>query len=130
MSKVIALILTLFSLVLFPIAPIYAVDTLDNEYVCQRRPNAAVCQENTARNSGNPVFGEGSVLQTVFTWLLRITGAISVIMLIVGGLRYVLSGGDSNGVQSAKNTILYALVGLLVSAGAGLILRFVLGFLI
>ncbi len=47
-------------------------------------------------------------------------------MIIVGGLKYITSGGDSGNITSAKNTILYAIVGLIVVALAQIIVRFVL----
>lgn len=54
-----------------------------------------------------------------------VVGAVSVIMIIVGGFRYIISGGDSAGVSSAKNTILYAIVGLVIVLFAQVIIRFV-----
>jgi hypothetical protein len=51
---------------------------------------------------------------------------VAVIMIIVGGLKYITSGGDSGNITSAKNTILYAIVGLIVVALAQIIVRFVL----
>lgn len=55
-----------------------------------------------------------------------IVGAISVIMIIYGGFRYITSGGDSGRVGNAKNTLIYAIVGLIVVALAQLIVHFVL----
>lgn len=55
-----------------------------------------------------------------------IVGVAAVIMIIVGGLKYILSMGDSNNINSAKNTILYAVIGLVVVAFAQIIVRFVL----
>ena len=50
----------------------------------------------------------------------------AVIMIIWGGFRYVTSGGDSNKVSSAKNTIIYAVIGLIIVALAQFIVKFVL----
>lgn len=61
------------------------------------------------------LFGETGVFRSITNVLLFLIGAISVIMLIIGGLRYVMSGGDSSAVQNAKNTILYAIVGVIVA---------------
>ena len=47
-------------------------------------------------------------------------------MLIIGGIRYTVSGGDSGAVTSAKNTILYAVVGIIVAVLAYAIVNFVL----
>jgi Type IV secretion system pilin len=60
----------------------------------------------------------------ILSWVI---GVVAVIMIIVGGFKYITSGGDSGGVTSAKNTILYAIVGLVIVALAQVIVRFVLG---
>ena len=52
-------------------------------------------------------------------------GAISVIMIIVGGIRYATSQGDQTQMQSAKNTILYAVIGVVVAIAAYAIVSFV-----
>ena len=59
--------------------------------------------------------GNNSIFSRVTYILLFLVGAISVIMLIIGGIRYVISGGDQAQVTSAKNTILYAIVGIVVA---------------
>jgi hypothetical protein len=56
-----------------------------------------------------------------------VVGIVAVIMIIIGGFRYIVSGGDSGNVTNAKNTILYALIGLVIVALAQFIVRFVLG---
>ena len=68
-------------------------------------------------------------LKKIINILLFVIGAIAVLMIIIGGLRYVLSAGDQNAVTSAKNTILYAVVGLVVAVMAYAIVNFVLGSL-
>ena len=70
--------------------------------------------------------GDG-IFKTITNVLLFIIGAVAVIMLIIGGIRYTVSGGDSGSVTSAKNTILYAVVGLIVAILAFAIINFVLG---
>jgi hypothetical protein len=55
-----------------------------------------------------------------------IVGAVAVIMIIYGGFRYITSGGDSNRVGSAKNTLIYAIIGLIIVALAQIIVHFVL----
>ena len=55
-----------------------------------------------------------------------VVGIIAVIMIIYGGFRYITSGGDSGRVGNAKNTLIYALVGLIIVALAQLIVHFVL----
>jgi hypothetical protein len=55
-----------------------------------------------------------------------IVGAVAIIMLIYGGFRYITSGGDSGRVGNAKNTLLYAIIGLVIVALAQIIVQFVL----
>ncbi len=71
--------------------------------------------------------GQGGIFRTITNVLLFLIGAISVIMLIIGGIRYVVSGGDSTAVQNAKNTILYAIVGVVVAILAYAVVNFVIG---
>lgn len=66
------------------------------------------------------------LLNTVINIFSLIVGVIAVVMIIVGGLRYITSGGDSGKVSAAKTTIIYALVGLVIVALAQLIVHFVL----
>ena len=82
-----------------------------------------------ARGADQPadLFGASGVFTTITNVLLFIIGAISVIMVIIGGLRYVPSGGDSTNVSAAKNTILYAIVGVIIALLAYAIVNFVLG---
>jgi cytochrome bd-type quinol oxidase subunit 2 len=79
----------------------------------------------------NSTVTEGSSnLNNVITDIVNIfsviVGIVSVIMIIYGGFRYVTSGGDSGNVSSAKNTIIYAVIGLVVVALAQFIVQFVL----
>lgn len=55
-----------------------------------------------------------------------IVGIIAVVMIIVGGIKYITSSGESGAIQTAKNTILYAVIGLVVVALAQIIVKFVL----
>lgn len=64
--------------------------------------------------------------KTITDVLLFALGAIAVIMIIIGGIRYVISGGDSSAVTGAKNTILYAVIGLVVAVLAYAIVNFVI----
>jgi hypothetical protein len=66
------------------------------------------------------------IIKLVINIFSLIVGVIAVIMIIVGGLKYITSGGDSGNVSGAKNTIIYAVVGLVVVALAQFIVRFVL----
>ena len=69
----------------------------------------------------------GVAFKTISNTLIVIVITVSVIMLIVGGLKYVLSSGNSSSVEGAKNTILYAVIGIIVALLAAAIVNFVVG---
>lgn len=79
------------------------------------------------KNSGGTSSSNvGSTIQNAINILLYIAGIIAVIYVVVGGFRYVLSNGDSGAITKAKNTIIYALIGLAVVVMAYAIVNFVL----
>lgn len=98
-------------------------------------PAGAVNPFDTACNgAGNSVLCKnknddaGSIIETIIGILLWAIGAISVIMIIVGGIRYVISAGDASQIKAARETILYAIVGLVLALSSYAIVYFVLGF--
>lgn len=84
--------------------------------------NTAVCK---ATNTG-ALFGPGSIWNNVLNIFTVVIGAISVLMIIVGGLRYITSNGDATQTTGAKNTIMYAVIGLVFALMANAIVNFVL----
>lgn len=65
-------------------------------------------------------------IKTVVNVLIFLIGAIAVIMIIIGGIRYVTSNGDANSTKGAKDTILYAVIGIIVAILAYAIVNFVI----
>lgn len=70
-----------------------------------------------------------TLIGRIINGLLFCLGIVSVLMIIYGGIRYTISGGDSNSVVAAKNTILYAVIGLVVAMMAYAIVNFVVSAL-
>lgn len=66
-----------------------------------------------------------SMITVVINTLFFLLGTIAVIMIIVGGVRYVVSNGDQSGIKSAKDTIMYAVIGLVVAMLSYAIVNFV-----
>lgn len=66
-----------------------------------------------------------AIIGSVINILSMLVGAVSVIMIIIGGFKYVTSNGDSNATKGAKDTIMYALIGLMLVGFAQAIIRFV-----
>lgn len=80
---------------------------------------------NLAGGGGSTATDAGDIISLIVKVLMFIIGAISVIMIIVGGIRYTISQGDSSKLTTAKNTIMYAIVGLLVAIFAFAIVDFI-----
>ncbi|MBR2741269.1 hypothetical protein IKD98_00715 [Candidatus Saccharibacteria bacterium] len=84
-----------------------------------------------ARCDGCPsdLFGETGAFRKITNTVLFVVGVIAVIMLIIGGIKYVISGGDSKKVTDAKNTVLYAIIGMVIAVFSYAIVTFVLSAL-
>ncbi len=66
------------------------------------------------------------LISTAVSILSMVVGALAVIMIIVSGFKYITSGGDSNRVSSAKNTLIYAIIGFAIAVLAQVIVIYVL----
>jgi hypothetical protein len=110
-------------------APVFAQDA-------QQQINNGLCAGSNLQFTDNPeqctIAGNdatskiNNIVHTIVNLLSAVVGIVAVIMIIVGGFRYITSGGNDTSVTSAKNTILYAVIGLVVVALAQLIVRFTL----
>jgi hypothetical protein len=113
----IATLALVFGLAFMLQAPDVSANALDE--ACASDPGSVLCDD-----------GEGGSVQAIIAvivnTLLFIVGIISVIMIIVGGIRYTVSAGDGNAVAAAKATILYAVIGLVVAFASYAIINWVL----
>ncbi len=85
-----------------------------------------LCPDENETIDDNSLFGPGGIatrLVNLFSYIIAIAG---VIVIIIGGFKYVISSGDQQNINNAKNTILYAVIGLAIAAVAQLFVRFVL----
>ncbi|GAC1500702.1 MAG: hypothetical protein NVS1B10_04480 [Candidatus Saccharimonadales bacterium] len=86
--------------------------------------NSAVCK---SRTTGDPVGGPHGVLAKITTIISYFAGVVAVVLILISGLRYITSGGDSAKVSSAKNTLVNTLIGIAVVILAREIIFFALG---
>lgn len=94
-----------------------------------RRPELAdsdLCAESELREDENPLTGTEGVIMTVANVLALISGVIAVIIIIISGIQMITSSGDSNKVKSARDTIIYASVGIVVIVLARSIVIFII----
>ena len=101
-------------------SPVYAADPPAEP----TNVNKSVTDGLKATGASNGKKLEGNI-KLVVNVLLFLLGAIAVLMIIIGGIRYVLSNGESSQVTAAKNTIMYAVIGLIVALLAYAIVNFV-----
>lgn len=94
--------------------------------VAQQLKDGACAITDTCPKDGEAEGAVKSIISTVVDIFSWIVGVVAVIMIIVAGFKYITSGGDSGKVTSAKNTILYAVVGLIIVALAQAIVFFVI----
>ena len=92
------------------LASVVATPLVAPSLVTAATPKDQACAGVQAIGGGNCEGGKlTGFLKDIINILLFVIGVISVIMIIVGGIRYVTSGGDSNSVSAAKNTVLYSI---------------------
>lgn len=71
----------------------------------------------------------GTTVNTIFNIIFVILGALAILFVVLAGTRYTLSGGDPEKVQTAKNELKNALIGLLIVSLAAVIVKFIIGIL-
>ena len=103
--------------------------TLQNK-LCSSAGSLSIDSDQTGTCSDLKEDGAEDSVNNIVSYVINIfsiiVGIVAVIMIIVGGLKYITSGGDSNKVTSAKNSIVYAIIGLIIVALAQIIVKFVL----
>jgi type IV secretion system pilin len=123
--RLVAAISLFFALLFFQAVP--ALAQTDPEITKGLCSGVNLDVNNTNCTGGNEANNKiNNLIHTVINLLSLVVGVVAVIMIIVGGLRYITSGGSDTGVTGAKNTILYAVIGLIIVALAQLLVRFVL----
>ena len=85
-------------------------------------PTASICVSQGAAADQNV----NSIIKVITSTLLFILGVVAIIMIIISGIKYVTSSGDASKIASAKNTLMYSIVGLIVAIASYAIVEFVL----
>lgn len=101
---------------LFTPSQVLAFDVWDD--ACTGSPDTALCE-------GRSDDKLPEMIRTIVNVLLYVLGAVSIVVIIMAGVFYTLSAGDQNQVTKAKNTLLYAVIGLVVALLAYAIVNFI-----
>jgi hypothetical protein len=124
MNKLLSKITFYTSFILFP-TPILAL-TAEEGAQKARPSDVPSCLFGKYDAATGDCTGAGGIFGVIANILIFLVGAIAVIMLIWGGLQYVISSGDAARVKSAKDTILYGIIGVVVAILAFAIVNFVI----
>lgn len=122
--KLFTVIIAIIGLTNFALAPVYADSCTDP---CDK--GCSIPDEIKAA-SGCPGYGDtndhlADTAINILNGILGILAVVAVVVIVIGGIRFMTSAGDANKAKQAKNTILYACIGLVVAALAGVIVNFV-----
>jgi Type IV secretion system pilin len=125
MIRRLLLAVTLLSLCLFAV-PLQATafDPFGGHICDAAQSQSAVCQSKTTQD---PITGSDGALAHITNIVAILAGMAGVIVVIVGALRYITSGGNPENVEKAKNTVIGALIGIAVVVLARFLIDFVLG---
>jgi uncharacterized membrane protein len=82
--------------------------------------------DNACNNINKSTGTADNIAKEIINLMTAVVGILAVIMIIYAGFRYVSSGGSDDAIKGAKNTIIYAIIGLVVVALAQIIVHFVL----
>lgn len=93
---------------------------------CAEVPDAVACQDRDQAPGKNSLYGSNGVITKVTQLVAILVGISAVIVVILAGMQYILSSGDPAKINSAKNSILYAIIGLVVAVLAQSIVVFIL----
>lgn len=89
-----------------------------------------LCKENKETTqqtpSDNKIYGPGGLINNIANIITIVVGIASVIMIIIGGFRYILANGEPNNISGAKDTIMYAVIGLVIALVAQALVIFVI----
>ena len=122
--RLVASFAILASLFLFPMA-VHAVDVVDPG-LCNGTTNPDFVCKVPDGGATNPIFGQHGVLTVVINIMSLAVAVIAIIVLVIAGIRYSVSQGDPGKLTNARNTIIYAVLALVIAGVAQAVVAFVL----
>ena len=117
-QKITLALTSLLAVFVLSAAPVGAINVF-KECDSNTNKNTSVCKAKDSDDAN-------SMIKSVINTILIILGSVAVLMIVIGGIRYVTSNGEAAHVKSAKDTILYAVIGLVVAILAYAIVNFVI----
>ena len=119
--KLIILPAIIIATCLMPVQYTFATDYLCDNNQVSENTKSRFCSENSESAD------IGTVITNILQAVIAISGIIAAIFVVVGGIQYITSAGDAGKLKKAKDTILYALIGIVVCALAFAIVNWAVG---
>lgn len=87
-----------------------------------------ICNDNLSKSddSSNPILGKNGILTTGIKIFTLVLGVVTIFVLMINGVRMMTAAGDPNSINSARNGVIYALIGLVIAFSAQMLVTFVL----
>lgn len=120
------LIVGLMSFGILAFAQPVAASVIDPFDTCNQNAGQTTDSSICKAQQGGGLFGPNSIWNNILNTFTFVIGALAVLMIVIGAMRYALSAGDQAQVTSAKNTIMYAVIALIIAVMANAIVNFVL----
>ena len=123
-SKIITIILAM----VFGLSGLIAQTTFATGDPCATLPSDSPAYEAAGCNGSDddlPI-----VITGIVNAVIAVCGLVAVVFVVVGGINYMTSNGDSGKIEKAKKTILYALIGIAITVLAFAIVNFVINNII
>ena|SRR3989344_2713449 len=86
-----------------------------------------------AQLTGSPTFagtsGSGLIpaVVNIINYALILAGLVAAIVIVYGGVKYIISRGDATAAEEGKNAVLFAVIGLIIIGLAAALVNFVIG---
>ncbi|MCL2445100.1 pilin, partial [Candidatus Saccharibacteria bacterium] len=114
---------TIFATTASAFDPCLNIDAADPMYTLCRETNPLPGSGDEYTNPDSPTVQ--NYIQPILNMFYFVIGFLAVFFIVFGGVKYIMSSGDPGKIATAKNTILYAVIGLIVSLSAFAITQFV-----
>lgn len=101
-------------------------NVLAGNQLCPDNAPAEIKNSEVCKDQADPIAGPGGLISDITNVVAIFAGIAAVVMIMVGGYKFITSTGDSSKVQDAKKTIMWSVVGLVVIVLARSIIIFVL----
>ncbi len=78
--------------------------------------DSQVCKDDLTHSADNPIFGPSGVMTRAISIVSLVVGIVSIIIIVIAGIKFMTSQGNPQAVSTARNQIIYAIIGIVVAS--------------